>query len=130
MVSLKQLKQLSWNTYNQLRKKPIYCPLLNVSIYFTLTGWNHLIGQSGHKKRKAEDIYRRLTLIQVVKKVIQTSEGSISEKKLKDKVFYILETNISRQQKVTVFLFKRKDNIVIFYSIMDKAIKKRSASHP
>lgn len=135
MSSLNLLKSEMWVFYDKWRKAGSFCPAFNESIVISLKGWNHILGQSGYKKRNTGDVFRRLSLLPHAKHIIENSH-TIQNKKFKGegkfkRVFYTLEALVNDlekgqlvEKKVRVILIEDNKGKKIFLSVMSKDIQK------
>lgn len=133
MTSLSQLKKESWEFYNGWRKVGSYCPALKQTVRVSLKGWNHIVGQSGSKRRNPSDVFRRLNLLIHAKQIIESSH-TIQNKRLKEKgnqkiLFYTLEAIVNDlekgkivEKKVRVILIEDQKKEKIFLSVMSKNV--------
>ncbi len=51
--------------------EPVYCPILDQTIYFSSDGFNHLIYDTNRKPRNINEQYLKLKCLSQVKKVIE-----------------------------------------------------------
>jgi len=125
MTSLAQLKDEMWVFYSRWRKTGSYCPALKRNVRVSLMGWNHLVGQSGNKKRSTGDVFRRLNLLPHARDVIEMSH-TIQNKK---KNYFVLEAVVNdiekseiSVKKVRVIILEDRNKSLIFLSVMGKKI--------
>jgi hypothetical protein len=129
--NLKNAQNEAWVIYNSWRKTGINCPAFKCKVQFSLLGWRHLIGSTGHKKRTSDDTYRRLKLLPYAKKIIENSRLIQNVKEIKHRTYYALEgmleieeRNIKQFRKIRVIIVEDYKKNKIFLSIMDKKFKK------
>lgn len=135
MSSLNLLKSEMWIFYDKWRKTGSFCPAFNEKITISLKGWNHILGQSGFKKRNTGDVFRRLSLLPHAKQIIESSH-TIQNKKFKGegkykRIFYTLEALVNDlergklvEKKVRVILIQDNRGNKIFLSVMSKYVQK------
>lgn len=80
-------------------------------VRFSLLGWRHLIGSTGHKKRTSSDTYRRLKLLPYVKEIIEKSKLIQNVEKKKGQNYYALEGILNVEEAGTTTL--RKIRVII-----------------
>ncbi len=97
-------------------------------MYFTLFGWNHLVGND-KKHRSVADVYRRLKLLPLAKDIISKAGTVQSIRTINGVTSYGLDSvesikidGISRITKVRVIIIDTKTGKK-FLSIMDRKIK-------
>ena len=132
MPSLKKVRQEAWEFYQNWRKQKTYSPALKSEIRISLKGWAHLSGSDkARKKRTQKDAYRRYKLLPHAKEIIETSTTiqNITEKR--NRKFYALEAVVEvsyndkkEDRKIRVVLIEDKLGNKIFYSVMDRKMKK------
>lgn len=127
MANLKKVKQEAWEFYDSWRKVKSYSPALKSDIRISLTGWRHISGATGSKKRTFGDIYRRFKLLPYAKQIIKTSTTIQNISTKGKRKFYALEAMVEVKEnnnkdfrKVRVILIEDKQKNKIFYSVMDK----------
>ena len=130
-INVKKAQNEAWILYDKWRKKKIVCPAFKTQVNFSLLGWRHIIGATGHKKRTSDDIYRRLKLLPHAKQIIEESTTIQNITKHGKRFYYALEAMVevienSRKEfrKVRVVIIEDKLKNKIFYSVMDKKIYK------
>lgn len=131
MSKLTQLKQKSWIIYNIWRKgSPYYCNALKEFVFITLNGWNHLMGTNGHKQRSVDDTFRRLMLLPLAKKIIDTSTTFQNVRRNNNYTDFSIESveviNMNggqRYRKVIVIIRKDTYGKCAFLSIMDRDVE-------
>lgn len=130
-INVKKAQNEAWKFYDLWRKLKIDSPAFKTQVTFSLLGWRHIIGATGHKKRTSDDTYRRLKLLPHAKRIIEESTTIQNITKHGKKVYYALEamvevTENSRKElrKVRVVIVEDKLKNKIFYSVMDKKIYK------
>lgn len=69
MESMKNFKQEALTIYKTWRNEQIFCPAFNEKVYFTLLGWNHIVGND-KRHRSQSDVHRRLKLLPLAKTII------------------------------------------------------------
>jgi len=104
----------------------VYCPAFRSYVYFTLLGWEHLVGSGGNRKRSWSDVYRRLQLLPFAKRIVQKSHTIQNIKTVRGKTFYALDSievvQIKKKKvttKVRVVILDTKTGKK-FYSVMDR----------
>ena len=131
---LQKQQAQAWLIYDLWRSSVITCPAFNGPVQFTLQGWRHIIGATGHRKRTSDDTFRKLKLLPYAKDIIEKSSTIQNISQRGRKIFYALEAvmeveeNGSKQmRKVRVICVEDLKKNKIFYSVMDKknARKKR-----
>lgn len=135
---LKEEEAKIWKIYNGLRySEGVYCPVFKCKIKFTLMGWKHIIGATGHKKRTSKEKLRKLKLFNYVVDIIKKSSTFQDIREARSHIDYCLESvlkikykNVREYSKVRVIIREDKKGIKKFYSVMDKRIsqKKRGTS--
>lgn len=134
MPSLKKVRQEAWEFYQKWRKHKTYSPAFKSEVRISLKGWAHLSGSDkARKKRTHKDAYRRYKLLPYAKEIIETSTTiqNITEKR--NRKFYALEavTKVTynsqeEDRKIRVVLIEDHLGNKIFYSVMDRRIKKNN----
>ena len=128
MSDLRDVKKSAKEIYDQWRRETICCPAFDgEAVVFSLKGWNHITGATGHKKRPLKDIQRRLALLPYAKQIIERS-STIQNITVKGGLtFFALEAVIKVEKatlieykKIRVILAEDKAGKKIFYSVMDK----------
>lgn len=135
MEKLFNLKQNSRALYMALRSSsPYYCNAIKGFVFITNNGWNHIIGQEGHRKRSTSDVFRRLSLLPLVKKVIDNAKGCLEERVENNVTYLSIESsemleinNEKKKKKIVVVLLKDKYGKCSFLSIMDKDMDKKKS---
>lgn len=131
---LQKQQTKSWLMYDKWRSTSILCPAFGGPVNFTLQGWRHIIGATGHRKRTSDDTFRRLKLLPYAKEIIEKSSTVQNISQRGRKIFYALEAVIEieengakQMRKVRVVCIEDLKKNKIFYSVMDKksARKKR-----
>lgn len=111
-------------TIFNVEKEKTFCPALNGYVYFTLKGWNHIIGQFNYKKRNTNDVYRRLVLLPYIKSILEKTQNVSHITKKFGKVFYSIEEYIEIDStvkvKVRIILLRNINEKYIFYSLIPK----------
>lgn len=131
MGSLKKIKKAAWEFYDSWRKVKSHSPAFQSEIKVSLLGWRHISGATGAKKRSSGDTYRRLKLLPYAKQIIETSTTIQNVSERNKKIFYSIEAMIEvieddkkDLRKIRVVLIEDKKKNKIFYSVMDKKVKK------
>lgn len=127
MTDMKNAKNKAKALYDQWRQESICCPAFNGErVVFSLKGWNHITGATGHKKRSFTDVRRRLKLLPHAREIIERS-STIQNVSMKRGVkFFALEAIIEGEktsldyQKIRVVICEDRTGKKIFYSVMDK----------
>lgn len=126
-VNLQKAKNEAWKLYESWRKTGINSPALKCKIRFSLLGWRHLIGASGHKKRTSYSTYRKLKLLPYAKTIIEQSRLIQNIRKTGYRTYYAIEGMVEVEEdgikdfrKVRVVIVDDYQNNMIFYSVMDK----------
>lgn len=133
---LKKEEAIIWAKYNKLRKqKGLHCPAFDENIIFTLQGWRHLIGATGHKKRTSDGKYRRLKLFPYVDEIITKSATIQDIRESNTHKDYALEAMISVEydgkvelSKIRVIVREDKKGNKAFHSVMDRRKNRRKSS--
>lgn len=106
----------------------VYSPALKEKVYFTLAGWNHIVGNYG-KHRSVNDIYRRLKLLPLAKDIISRAGTIQSVRTVKGVTSYGLDSietinvnGVNKVTKVRVVIVNTKTGKK-FFSIMDRKIR-------
>lgn len=130
MPSLKKIKQISWKFYDSWRSEKTFSPVLGSEVRVSLKGWYHLTGAPGTKKRSVPDIIRRLKILPLAKKTIESKNATHKINKRKNKLYHTLETE-HENIKIRVVLIEDKLGNKIFYSVMDRSVEtnKKGAPH-
>lgn len=135
MNTLTQLKHKSLQTYKAWQKgSPYFCKAINDYLHITLNGWNHLIGNEGHRMRNPSDTYRRLKLLSIARKVIDQSTTFQGIRQSKNKTYISLESvemiNFPSGQvyrKVIVVIQKDTYGKYSFLSVMDRDTEQKKS---
>ncbi len=121
----KTFKKEAFKIYCALRNKSVFCPALNEDVFFTLLGWNHLVGNES-KHRHPKDVFRRLKLLPLAEKILVKAGTIQSIRTVKGQVMYGLDSiesiEINGNQvltKVRVIVVDTKTGKK-FLSIMDR----------
>ncbi len=130
---LERAKNESWKMYDKWRKEDIFCPAFNNKVIFSLQGWRHIIGATGHRKRTSDDTYRRLKLLPHAKEIVEKSSTIQNMIEKRGKKYYVLEAirpvienNKKDYRKIRVVIIEDKKRNKIFLSVMDKKRLKKS----
>jgi len=130
---LEKAKNEGWKIYDKWRKEDVFCPAFNRQVIFSLQGWRHIIGATGHKKRTSDDTYRRLKLLPHAKEIIEKSATiqNIIEKRGKkyfvlEAITLVTENNKKDYRKIRVIIVEDRRENKIFLSVMDKKRTKKS----
>lgn len=129
MSSQKNIKTQVFKNYKIWRTTGgVYCPALKDKVYFTLAGWNHLVGNYG-KHRSVSDIYRRLKLLPLAKDIIAKAGTLQNVRTVKGNTYYGLDSietidinGVTKITKVRVIIMDTKTGKK-FYSIMDRKVR-------
>ncbi len=132
MPSFKKVKDEAWIFYQEWRKEKTYSPALKNEIRISLLGWKHLSGSDKARKRRTyQDAYRRYKLLPFAKEIITTSTTIQNITTKRNRKFYALEAVLKvsydgkkEDRKIRVILIEDKLQNKIFYSVMDRRIKK------
>ncbi len=62
MAKMDNLKKNMLKLYKSWQGKGVFSLAFDEHVYFTLLGWNHIVGNAG-KHRSLADVYRRLRLL-------------------------------------------------------------------
>lgn len=126
-INVKKAQNEAWKLYDKWRNEQVYCPAFKTQVLFSLLGWRHIIGATGHKKRTSDDTYRRLKLLPYARQIIEQSTTIQNILKKKGHSYYVLEAmvevlenNHKDFRKVKVILIEDRLKNKIFYSVMDK----------
>ncbi|MDP4010828.1 MAG: hypothetical protein Q8P72_01210 [Candidatus Roizmanbacteria bacterium] len=131
-VNIQKAKNEAWKLYEEWRKVGINSPAFKCKVRFSLIGWRHIIGASGHKKRTSYSTYRKLKLLPYAKIIIEQSRLIQNIRKTGYRTYYALEgmvkveeNEVKEFRKVRVVIIDDYQNNMIFYSVMDKKEKRR-----
>ena len=108
--------------------KPVYCPALNDTVYFTSEGFNHLLFKRGHR-RNDNEIHYRLPLINLIvpalKNCTAASKALVLEefsKGVKTNVMYFeISHTVGRKCPAKVKVIVRRRGVLgqlAFHSVM------------
>lgn len=127
MKSKNSTKVEAWLFYDTWRKSGgSFCPALNEKVRVSLAGWYHLVGATGHKKRKFSDVHRRLSLLSKAKEILEkatTIQSIIVKKGIKYYAFDSIYETLDGIEKVRVIVIEDKRKGKIFLSIMNRKQK-------
>jgi hypothetical protein len=126
-INLKRAQNEAWVLYDSWRKTGINSPAFRCKVRFSLLGWRHLIGSTGHKKRTSDDTFRRLKLLPHVKEIIEKSKLIQNIEKKKGRLYYALEGMIEVEEagardlrKIRVVIVEDYKKIKYFYLLWIK----------
>lgn len=133
MPKLKEVREKAWKFYQKWRKETTYSPALKSNVRVSLLGWKHLSGSDKARKRRTyQDAYRRYKLLPFAKKIIKASTTIQNITTKRDRKFYALEAvlpvnynSTQEYRKIRVVLIEDKLKNKIFYSVMDRRVKKQ-----
>lgn len=128
VVAEKSFKKIALKNYKAWSREGVFCPAFGEKVYFTLVGWNHVVGND-KKHRSVRDVYRRLKLLPLAKDVISKAGTVQSVRTVSGVTTYGLDSietieinGVSRITKVRVIIVDTKTGKK-FLSIMDRKIK-------
>ena len=128
MVANKQFKKQTLRQYKTWRKEGVYCPAFKQKVFFTLSGWDHIVGNY-NKHRSVRDVYRRLKLLPLAKEIISKAGTIQSIRTVNgittygiDSIETITINSVKRVTKVRVIITDTKSGKK-FLSIMDRKVK-------
>jgi|SRR3989338_8749291 len=128
MANAKIFKFEMLKVYKSWRNIEVYCPAFKENVYFTLLGWNHIVGNS-KKHRSQSDVYRRLKLLPLAKDIISRSGTIQSIKVVNNITMYALDSietievnGVKVTTKIRVIVLQTKSGKK-FLSIMDRKIR-------
>lgn len=124
---MKKVKEDTLKMYKRWQKQKIYCPAFKQNVRFSLKGWRHITGATGDKKRKYNDVYRRLKLLPHAKTITKKSTTIQNITKRRGRTYYVLEAILPvtekgrvTPRKVRVVFEEDKKGKKVFLSVMDK----------
>lgn len=117
--------------YDTWRKTGSHSPALKAHVRVSLKGWRHITGATGYKKRSGADTYRRLKLLPVAKKIIETSTTVQNVTDKNGRKFYAFESveellisSKKKFSKVRVIFEEDHQGNKVFLSVMDRKNRK------
>lgn len=108
----------------------IHCPILNDSVYFTASGFNHLLYKSNRRPRNVGERLMKLRCLTFAPEVIKKCT-LISETRQTDKIIhYELVHEVSKDKKIRVIIERTDSGRNKFLSVMphDRKSKKMCQS--
>lgn len=116
----------------------VFCPILQDTVYFTSSGFNHLLYKSNRKPRKLSERYMKLKCLEhapeVIKKCNVISETRQLEKKIKGRskkvIYHELVYGIKKGIKIRVIVEKIGAGKLKFFSAMPHNNRSKPKKRP
>jgi hypothetical protein len=133
-VKLETLKKGQLVFYENLKRNPVYCPVIGDSVFFNSGGWQHLLYKPNRKNRTVDEQYLKLSCLIHVPDVIKDCKGIAAEKitkeKVKEKVKEIREVALvsenKQKEKIKVIIQKVGSGKYTFRSVMRVRVNKKT----